>query len=875
MTAELELEHEIRAAQEGLTFAFLVFRSRLRAWIWDSREGRGLLRELQGWASRNNLPLRPYHHAELATVLEAYLNAHYEQAFLARCVSWLIHPIFRAEKIKEGLAYLVEVNTALVEVVEKPVAAAWQPLQKVGEIVSQFPLFNFFNPTNLLTHQMGENGPTIETYLQERYQTQTRSPILSWFGVLNQAIRRIWEEIQRYRERMVSMEDKNISKPSEIFHLTHPEGLAHLKNAIEDYFRGGDEGEEGDSLSWEENMVGKIDENLSWSCLTRENTRSMTPAEFLQQEAFLRKQIECCLREIYRDYFSTDRADDSQLLSSRIEYLLKLLWDAKHLRAYDPSASLFRRIFSGDSGNRVFWNRLDAFQRALLNLSDRTGTYEKSLSFSILAQTFSSILYGSVWISENQRGIKNIYQGEWAFYLQRYHEWIKENNGEDPQDISIQEKKRQLQLECSTINRYFFESTRVLYREQAEKVQVKLKNRIEEFSQILSKDNSLFIPTSQNLGEDSDEDVAGVIPQGGVSPAALILVGPSSSSGTAPSYAPPLASALASSAQTFISDKKDSLPYITIHDAYRGDHPEELKRQFLLLGFGEYERIRVDEFKRRARRAIANTHPDKHPDHVQEATEKFKEMGVANEAWHQVIEKILTNIPSNPAMAEWRSKEQRKHAGWTEQHEEALREIKKGIERLGEKIVLTHQILDRFDEKILINKESAARFEESAARFEESAQGLQEGLLRNNEIQMATDAMHRFILESSKNTDELIRKRREQEMASQQPSSRTSSPDSEADSSYPPPPSSTFASSSMHIPIAASTASAPEESILFPPIPDEKNGKVGKRQGHLSLPPPMTELLELSLLSPPKSVPEGEIPQAPEKNHTVFNTVSF
>jgi|GEM_PF-6031785 len=241
MTEEPKSEYEVRVAQDGLTFAFLIFRSRLRAWIWDSREGRGLLRELQGWANRNNLPLRPYNHAELAAVLEAYLHAHYEQEFLARCVSWLIHPIFRAEKIKEGLAYLVEVNTALVEVVEKPMAAAWQPLKKAGDILSDIPS-NLFSPMDLLTYQIGEDGLTIETRIQERYRAQARSPILSWFGVLNQAIRRIWGEIQRYRER-VSIEGKNISKTSEIFHLTHPEGSSSLKRCCRRLCQGGNEGD--------------------------------------------------------------------------------------------------------------------------------------------------------------------------------------------------------------------------------------------------------------------------------------------------------------------------------------------------------------------------------------------------------------------------------------------------------------------------------------------------------------------------------------------------------------------------------------------------------------------------------------------------------
>jgi len=480
------LEQSTTSEAGDLIEAFLYFRAQLQHWIWRSKDGEKLFRELQAWRIRHpgggDRRLISGDNSHLATELGRYLVNHQERWFFVRWMYWIFTSVPTWETMERGLSILLAVDKALVKTIEKP------PGSPEKEAV------NSEGDAEALLHYQSQHfhlEGSLTECLQHEFQ---RRP---WFGFFRRVMGQIHQAIESYEKKKAH----HTPLMEEPFQLVNPDILKDLHSCIQTY--ASEVGESSmfsedtpllplnpmptNALPWPHDIGASISKRDSWAWL-KEKTSSLEPSEFSRREKLLREEINGCLETLNQCFSASSEGEvNGGDFSSHLEQLIRLLWDASYLEKKRPS--WWRRQARGYTEDRDFWRRLTRLKNELGRISERYASQSGAgLPFSMRMTELRSLRHGSNdWLLIHRTIVQGFYQDNWLKSFERYEAW--KSQYKDPSHAT---QGRELAKRWLELGSLFFEATRVLSQREASRCRQQLMMKLREFQQCLEANPRVF-----------------------------------------------------------------------------------------------------------------------------------------------------------------------------------------------------------------------------------------------------------------------------------------------------------------------------------------------------------------------------------------------
>jgi hypothetical protein len=437
--------HVDAVASAFLPEKLFLLRQRLWAWIWDSKEGQGLIAELTAWRLKKLIAAKKQelsqhtpsdraiilnapevleeleeqaeicNDTQLSGALEEYLEDFQEQHgsnFWLRWFYQLINKISTIKQMRQALRVFLTIDEALEEKLFPPLRSSGNGVLSVSMLKSATQPVAASELLNFAAHK---EMPSLHLQIRDLYQRS------GWFSVVRHAVRGLYQEIEDYFYREAPRESAS-SVPSSFSSSTTVEPLKQpLENAqaalsalLFPTLANQVITPSSVEAQWDEKIKEVF---LSKQCIGELGTKPIASQTLDEIEALYAQRLSFQLQHLTESH--------SQPSEENLRSLVSLLWEGVSLKKLidqkKPFLSGFRTFFSSPVSNTSdqLWQTVGRLQQQLLTQVRGELLTNPSFDFLRAELSFLSNKKPLLWRENHRRALQTIYKENWPLYLKQ------------------------------------------------------------------------------------------------------------------------------------------------------------------------------------------------------------------------------------------------------------------------------------------------------------------------------------------------------------------------------------------------------------------------------------------------------------------------
>lgn len=443
-------EQRDNAHVDAVASAFLpeklfLLRQRLWAWIWDSKEGQGLVAELTAWRFKKRIEAKkkelsqhtPDERAiilkgpevkeelkeraeicndtQLSEALEEYLEDFQEQHgsnFWLRWFYQLINKVSKVKEMQEALRVFLTIDEALEEKLFPPLRSSGNGVLSVSTLKSATQPVAASELLNFAAHN---EMPSLHLQIRALYQRS------GWFSVVRHAVRGLYQEIEDYFYREAPRESASpvlSSFPSSatVEPLRQPlkDAQVALSTLLFPTLANQVITPSSVEAQWNKKIKNVF---LDKQSIGELGTKPIAPQTLDEIEALYAQRLSFQLQHLTESH--------SQPSEKNLMSLVSLLWEGVSLKKLiDQKKSFFsgvKTFFSSSVSNTSdqLWQTVERLQQQLL--MQVRGPLLTNPAFDFLRAELSSLSNKKpfLWRENHRRALQTIYKENWPLYLKQ------------------------------------------------------------------------------------------------------------------------------------------------------------------------------------------------------------------------------------------------------------------------------------------------------------------------------------------------------------------------------------------------------------------------------------------------------------------------